>query len=238
MKKIAIFVEGQTELLFIDRLIQELAAESGLAVEHAEAIGGAVRARKINILKQTTLQPHHRYYVLIVNSAGDSNVKSDVIERYYSLKRSGYTAIIGLRDVYGQFQYKDVPRLRAMMKVGLPEIDDDGPSIDLFLAIMEIEAWILGEYTHFERISKNLSPERIRAALRLDLERDDLEQRWHPAEDLDRIYKLAGQRYTKQRNNLERTLDLLDYRFFISNVARRFSDAERLISLLNNQLSG
>src|SRR5688500_17500969 len=109
MRKIAIFVEGQTEMLFVDRLIQEIATETGLAVEHAEGIGGAVHARKIRILKQTTVQPHHRYYVLIVNSAGDSNVKSDVIERYYSLKRSGYSAIIGLRDVYGQFRYEDVP---------------------------------------------------------------------------------------------------------------------------------
>ena len=85
MTKIAIFVEGQTEMLFVDRLIQEIAEESGLAVEHAEAIGGSIRARQIRVLKRITLQSHHKFYVLIVNSAGDSNVKSDIIERYYSL---------------------------------------------------------------------------------------------------------------------------------------------------------
>lgn len=237
MRKIAIFVEGQTEMLFVDRLIQELASESGLAMEHAEAIGGAVRARQIKVLKRLTIQPHHRYYVLIVNSAGDSNVKSDVIERYHGLKRSGYSAVIGLRDVYGQFRYEDVPKLRAAMKVGMP-VEEDGPEVHLLLAIMEIEAWFLGEYTHFERVSPKLTLDRIRAALRFDPSLDDLEQRWHPAEDLDHIYKLAGTRYTKQRNNLERTLDVLDFRFFISNVSRRFSDAHRLITLLGNQLSG
>ena len=237
MRKIAIFVEGQTEMLFIDRLIQDLANEKGLAVEHAEAIGGAARARQIKLLKQLTIQPHHRYYVMIVNSAGDSNVKSDIIERYESLKRSGYSAIIGLRDVYGQFRYSDVPKLRAAMDVGMPP-DDSGPAVALMLAVMEIEAWFLGEHTHFSRVHPKLTIERIRGAVGFDPSRDDLEQRWHPSEDLDRIYKLVGARYTKQRSNLERTLELLDFRFFITHVSRRFSDATRLVSLLANQLSG
>ncbi len=235
MRKIAIFVEGLTEMLFVDRLIQELAEESGLAVEHAEAIGGAVRARQIRVLKRLTIQPHHRYYVLIVNCAGDSNVKSDIIERYHGLKRSGYSAIIGLRDVYGQFRYEDVPRLRGALEVGMPKKED--LPIELLLAVMEIEAWFLGEYTHFERVSPNLKIERIKKALQFDPSTDDLEKRKHPTEDLDRIYQLAGLRYSKQRNNLERTIELLDFRFFISNVSRRFPDAGRLIAVLGNQLS-
>ena len=235
MRKIAIFVEGQTELLFLDRLILELATESGLAVEHAEALGGATRARQLKFLKKQTLHPHHKIYVLIVNCAGDSNVKSDIIERYEGLRRAGYAAVFGLRDVYGMFRYEDVPKLRAMMRVGIPEGE---LPVHLILAIMEIEAWLLAEYTHFERVSRELTIDRIRKHLRFDPSRDDLEQRWHPAEDLDRIYNIAGTRYTKQRNNVERTLESLDYRFFISNVSRRFADAERLISLLGNQLSG
>ena len=236
MRKIAIFVEGLTEMLFVDRLIQELAEESGLAVEHAQGIGGAVRARQIKVLKRTTIQPHHRYYVLIVNCAGDSNVKSDIIERYHGLKQSGYSAIIGLRDVYEQFRYEDVARLRGALEVGMPKTDD--LPVELLLAIMEIEAWFLGEYTHFERVSPNLKLDRIKRTLQFDPSADDLEKRAHPAEDLDRIYQLAGLRYTKQRNNLERTIELLDFRFFISNVSRRFPDAGRLIVALGNQLSG
>jgi hypothetical protein len=234
MRKVAIFVEGQTELLFLDRLIMELADQSGLAVEHAEALGGATRARQLKFLKKQTLHPHHKYYVLIVNCAGDSNVKSDIIERYEGLRRAGYAAVFGLRDVYGMFRYDDVGKLRAMLNVGMPEGEIP---VHLFLAIMEIEAWLLGEYTHFQRVSPLLTIERIRQQMHFDPSRDDLEQRWHPAEDLDRIYKIAGTRYTKQRSNLERTLELIDFRFFISTVSRRFSDAARLISLLGNQLS-
>src|SRR5688572_9690876 len=108
MRKIAIFVEGQTELLFVDRLVQELAHESGLAVEHAEASGGASRARRWKFLKRLAIQPHHECYVLIVNCGGDSKVKSDILERYHGLKESGYSVILGLRDAYGQFRYEDV----------------------------------------------------------------------------------------------------------------------------------
>lgn len=234
MRKIAIFAEGQTEMLFLDRLVQVLARESGLAVEHAEASGGASRARRLQVLKRVTPQPLHRYYVLIVNCGGDSKVKSDIIERYHHLKEAGYSAILGLRDVYGQFQYEDVSRLRKELQFGLPQSD---PPVHLFLAIMEIEAWFLAEHSHYQKVSPELTVDRIHRKFHFDPSRDNLERRWHPAEDLDRIYRMAGQRYTKQRSNLERTLDLMDFPFFISHVARRFSDAERLIQVLGTQLS-
>jgi hypothetical protein len=235
MRKIAIFVEGQTEMLFVDRLIEEVADESGLAIEHAEATGGASHGRKWKLLKQQTLQPHLEYYVLIVNCGGDSKVKSDILERYYSLRQSGYSAIFGLRDVYGQFRYEDVARLRRELHSGLPHAD---PRVELLLAIMEIEAWLLGEYTHFARVNPGLTIDRIREKLNLDLLRDDLERRWHPAEDLDRIYQLAGLRYSKQRGSVERTLGLLDFHFFISSVTKRFPDAARLVGLLKRELPG
>ena len=234
MRKIAIFVEGQTELLFLDRLVQELAGKSGLAVEHAEGSGGATRARKWKLLKRLSIQPHHEYFVLIVNCGGDSKVKSDILERYHGLKEAGYAVIIGLRDVYGQFRYDDVPRLRREMSMGLPQ---NGPPIELLLSIMEIEAWLLAEHTHFQRVSPELTSERIRETIHFDPARDDIERRWHPAEDLDRIYRLAGVRYTKGRSNVERTLELIDFGFFISHAARRFRDAERLVALLNIQFS-
>jgi hypothetical protein len=233
MRKIAIFVEGQTEMLFVDRLLQELASESGLAVEHMEATGGATHARRLKVLKKLTVQPHHRFYVLIVNCGGDSKVKSDILERYRNLHQTGYSVIIGLRDVYGQFRYEDVPRLRRELMFGLPEGE---PTVELFLAVMEIEAWLLGEHTHFLRVSPELTTQRIREKMQFDPATDDLERRWHPAEDLDRIYRIAGLRYSKQRSNLERTLDVIDFQFFIFHVARRFRDAERLVRLLKEQI--
>ena len=186
------------------------------------------------MLKRVTPQPHHRYYVLIVNCGGDSKVKSDILERYHHLKESGYSAILGLRDVYGQFRYEDVTRLRNELHVGLPRSE---PEVHLFLAIMEIEAWFLAEHTHYRRVSPDLTLERIRREFHFDPEKDDLERRWHPAEDLDRIYQMVGQRYSKQRGNVERMLEVMDFPFFVSEVAGRFRDAERLVEVLRIQFS-
>lgn len=235
MRKLAIFVEGQTELLFLDRLVRELAEEKGLAIEHAEATGGATRARHVRVLKQPGSHQQHRYYVLLVNCGGDSRVKSDILERHRSLSHSGFSTVLGLRDVYGQFRLEDVPRLRAALHQGLPP---GPPEVEIFLSIMEIEAWFIAEHTHFKRLNPGLTLERVRQRLRFDPARDDLRQRWHPAADLDRIYQLGGFRYGKQRTSLERTFDLMDFRYFVEQVTRRFADAQRLVERIREELSG
>lgn len=229
MTRIAIFVEGHTELIFMDRLVQEFASEAGLAVEHAQGSGGAKRARRWKMYKQVTPGPQHKYYVLIVNCTGDSKVKSDILDRYDGLVRAGYSVIVGLRDVYGQFRHEDLERLRRTLSWGLPK----GPvGVELFLSVMEIEAWFLAEHTHFQRLSRMLTLELIRKNLGFDPARDDLQRREHPAEDMDRIYELAGFSYAKRINTLQRTVDLLDFRFFLSAVVCRFEDLEEMTRVL------
>ena len=81
-----------------------------------------------------------------------------------------------------------------------------------------------------------VTPEKVQKHLHLDV-RGNLERRSHPASDLDRVYRLARVRYSKQRSAVERTLDRLDFDFLISDVARRFEDLDRLIENLSRQLS-
>jgi hypothetical protein len=47
MKKMAIFVEGLTELKFIDRLLREIITERHLQIAHARASGGARGSRRV-----------------------------------------------------------------------------------------------------------------------------------------------------------------------------------------------
>ena len=221
MDKVAIFVEGQTELIFVDRLLRGLAEGSGLVIEHAEATGGGSGARRVRIFKHVALNPQHRIYVLIVNCCGDGNVKSDIRDRYYGLVQSGYSAIFGLRDVYGMFTYQQIPKLRAFLCLDLPT---DPIKVHLTLAIMEIEAWFLAEYTHFAKLNQNLTPQFIRKRLGFDPATDNLELRVHPTDDLDRIYRLCGHVYSKHRKHVQRTIDLLDYNFLRCCVSKRFDD--------------
>jgi hypothetical protein len=230
MNKIAIFVEGQTELIFADRLVRELAHGSGLAIEHAEAIGGASGARRVRVFKHAAQIDCRRIYLLIVNCCGDANVKSDIRDRYQGLVQEGYTAIFGLRDVYGTFTHQQVPKLRAFLNLNIPT---EPIAVHLILAIMEIEAWFLAEYTHFMKIDDTLTPDLIRRRVGFDPERDNLELRQHPSEDLNRVYRLTGHVYTKRRKHVQRTVDLLDYNFMRRNVAQRFGDLAAFIDGLS-----
>ncbi len=45
MNKLAIFVEGYTELLFVDKLIRELAAHNAVLIQWRKIVGGTTRKR-------------------------------------------------------------------------------------------------------------------------------------------------------------------------------------------------
>ena len=45
MKKLAVFVEGYTELVFVEKLIEEIAGAAKVLIEHREIRGGATTRR-------------------------------------------------------------------------------------------------------------------------------------------------------------------------------------------------
>ena len=55
MKKMAIFVEGETELRFIDRLIREIANEKNLRIVLERAFGGGARIARTYSLPSVRL---------------------------------------------------------------------------------------------------------------------------------------------------------------------------------------
>lgn len=56
MKKITFFVEGQTEQLFINKLLIEIAGQKNISVELEQFQGYGRRPTKIFILKQLQIQ--------------------------------------------------------------------------------------------------------------------------------------------------------------------------------------
>ena len=51
------------------------------------------------------------YYVLVYDCGGETNVKGYLMAQRDKLISNGYTMILGLRDVYPNFQREDVPKL-------------------------------------------------------------------------------------------------------------------------------
>ncbi|MTJ14217.1 hypothetical protein FJR11_16855 [Anabaena sp. UHCC 0187] len=95
MKKLAIFVEGQTEQIFVEKLLKEIAGRNNISIE-VRSINGKQGNRITTVIASDPLISTTKFHVLVYNSGSDNNVVSDMRDMYNSLSASGYERIIGL----------------------------------------------------------------------------------------------------------------------------------------------
>ena len=228
MNRLAIFVEGYTEVAYVEKLIEEIAGKNRVLIEHRRIQGGSSVKRTIKIIKAAKPATGQQYFVLLIDCGGDESVKTRIIEEHENLTRSGYSRIIGLRDVRPNFTYAEIPRL----EMNLPRyIRTSLAPVTFILAVMEIEAWFLSETTHFQRIDPSITVAAIKATLGFDPENDDLEQRNNPAEDLNNCYCIGGKTYTKRQAQV--TIDALDYLCFYMELQNKIKYLQRLIAVID-----
>ncbi len=233
MNKLAIFVEGQTEQIFVKQLLEEIAGAKKIRIETRKASGGRKGKRRLHLLQASRLDSGERFFVMIVDCGQDERVPSEIRDRYDGLVKAGYQAIIGIRDVYPE-KREAIPKLRQYLPY---RIRTDPVEVLFVLAVMEIEAWFIAEHTHFRRISEMLTMERIRAANGFDPSTDDVTLRDHPAADLDNIYRLTGYRYRKSKTHVERTVNVLDYAKVYLELGERLNDLQQLVDHIDVFLS-
>jgi len=224
-KKFAVFVEGLTEQEFTIRLITELAGKHGIAFEvHLQHQGklsfSELRSHQVPVI-----------HVLVANCCNDGQVKSQIIERYNSLKSTGYSLIIGLRDVY-PFTHNEIAVLEKNLAIGLPI---GSLPIHLHLAIMEIEAWFLEETTHFSRIDNKITTAEL-IANGFDPINTSASNLPHPAETLGKIYQSVGKGYSKSKRQVQRTIDALSYEELYVNTHKKAPSLEKFINSLETGL--
>src|SRR5688572_30774655 len=113
MKKLAAFVEGYTELVFLERLIQEIVNPNRVLIHNRKIRRGGKSGlpRSYGWVRPEAPEAGHEYHVLIFDCGNDDLVKQRIREEYDSLAKQGFTKIIGLRDVFPSFAYADVPKL-------------------------------------------------------------------------------------------------------------------------------
>lgn len=229
--KLALFVEGQTEQIFAEKLVRFLGEGADLAIRVKWLEGGRRTPRQAIKITGTRESEGHEFFVLIVNCGQDERVKSDIREDYDRLVSKGFQHIVGIRDVFSgsRDNRNNIERIRKGFQFGL-RTDPIAPA--LILAIMEIEAWLLAEYSHFPRIHPSLTPQRIRREFGFDPATDDMRLRDHPARDLEAIYFLETIPYDKSRQTAERTINHLDFSRIRDEVAARFDDLQRLVGLI------
>ena len=228
MNRLAVFVEGYTEVTFVERLIEEIAGEHKVLIEHREIRGGATTRRTMGLIKAAKRVTGQQYFVLIVDCGGDEQVKTRILEEHQNLTDKGYSRIISIRDVRPKFTYADIPRLEA----NLPRyVKTALIPVQFILAIMEIEAWFLAETTHYQKIDPSITVGAIEAALGFDPQTDDMEQRAVPANDLSNCYAIGGKSYLKHK--AKDTVDALDYTLIYMELCNKFRYLKQLIASID-----
>lgn len=218
MKRIAIFVEGLTEQILVRRMLETVMRRKNIAVQSVKITGGHNIRTSFTVMQAAQVNRNTDYYVLIYDCGGETNVKGYLMMQRESLVERGYTCILGLRDVYPNFSREEIPRLRKGLNYRVPQ---KGALTYIYLAVMETEAWFLGEHTHFRKVSSKLTPEFIQKHLGFNPKTENMEQRESPAYDLKNIYRLVNEDYTKKRSRLNTIIGKLDFRFFTGNLASK-----------------
>lgn len=227
MKRIAIFVEGRTEQLFVERLLREVAGNANIVIKSLKATKGLSFVNLEGIGNDAA-----KYCFLIFNCAAESRVKSAIIDRCEKLHKAGYEKIIGLLDVYPN-KRSELTEIKKQLRFGVPT---KFCPIIIILSIMEIEAWFLAEVSHFSRISPSINIQKIVKKLGFNPSTDNLEDREHPAKDLHEIYKIAGLAYKKQESKIKRTIDALDYANIYIELPAKNRSLKKLINEIEDSL--
>ncbi len=206
MIKIAFIVEGQTERIFLESFLNAYFTHPDFDIESKQLTRNSTR-----IVTKRRYEPQAlKFFFLILDVMGDSKVVSAIRERASGLiRQKGFNHIFGIRDVYPN-KSSEIPMIESLFN----RIFSNYPfsnKLTQILAVMEIEAWILAEYTVFERIDSSLTVDRINSELKISFDKDNIESYPHPAKTLQSIMEMAGRRYRKNLSGVHEICSRIDF---------------------------
>lgn len=216
-RKIALFVEGDTELIFVRSFL------NAWYNYDANLLG-------VECYKLQANQPHpvpypigsrnsENFYQIII--VGNDNIMSKMLERAESLGNAGFSLVVGLRDMFCDAYHKKSVHGRVVSSdlnerfiTSAQEIINNcslsnKSDIQIHYAIMEVESWLLGMDNILDLIDSNLTKEDVRIKLGLDLSKDPEKTIYHPAVELKKIFDLTGGQYDKHMDDTEKIISQL-----------------------------
>lgn len=214
--KTAVFVEGQTELIFVRELLLKYFEYQNISIDCYTLFTDS----SFNPTEYSFPNSEAKYYFQVINVGNDQGVLTRMLRREKAIWNAGFTKIIGLRDMYSR-EYREAVGNRVIdLTINQKFIDGHRSQIkseNIFFsfAIMEVEAWLLGLRKSLERMDAQLTSEYILDKLGYDLSAIDPEVTFfHPAADLQKIYSLVGKDYDKSKsgiNSLVSHIEKSDY---------------------------
>jgi len=231
-RRVAFFVEGQTEQIFVNRLIKDILGTQQINIIQKQFRGGT-NIPKQEIVRNSAFSRNPKYEILIFDCGSDNRVKSEILDNISNLRSRGYEMIVGLRDLY-PIPIAELEKLEKGLRFLPNKLKNESKYFDIIVAIHEIEAWFLAETNHLRKIDKRLTGKFIKERLGFDPFSMNAEQRVHPAKDLDNIYRLVGKSYTKRFGQTQRVVNKLDMNNIRNNIRYDIDSLDRLVNVLED----
>ncbi len=201
MRRVAIFVEGQSELIFVrEFLLKWFDYQVDLECRNL------FTDEKFDRADYDFSNPSANVHFQVINVGMDGNVLSRILSREQYLYNAGYEKIIGLRDMYSG-DYKKIVQDRTVdlqvngrfkqgTLVSINQKAKQPGQIRFCFAIMELEAWWIGIPSLWENI---------------DFELKQQNERWfsfpesvfHPAVFIDNLFQSKNNTYKKKKAEVE-----------------------------------
>ena len=238
--KYAVYVEGQSELLFVADVLQKY---SGYDPERCGFLCITLSADDFERMSfpQQGGEDSENYYQ-IVNVNNDNLVVSKLKKDIPGLISNGYNVLIGLKDVFGK-AYEQMmdgePRVdRAAIEemhkaqfgaIGAPE----GSDCRLHYAIMEYETWMLALIERYVT-SHGKDLVAVCSELGIDIAQDFEQTVYHPYPLVKKIFQACGEDYSKHGSESFSFLSMLTVEDYegLRNLGRCASFSKFLDSLL------
>ncbi len=225
MIKVAVFVEGQTELVFVREYLLKMFDYQDVWIECYTLFTD----NSFNTTEYAYPNSIAGYYFQIINVGNDNAVLARILKREQFLWNSGFCKIFGLRDMYSR-AYRDEVQDGAISeevnikflkgtRQTISERANRPDSIHFCFAIMEIEAWILGIDNLYNALDDSLLST-ITAKLGCDIKSIDPEKEFfHPSAVLTEIFRLKGMGYNKNKGDINAILGGFNKSDFLSLYA-------------------
>lgn len=217
--KVAIYVEGITEVGFVYQLIGEKYGWDWTKVQ-IECLNLSPQAAA-NDLRDIGQNDASDYF-LIYDSGSDTSVVSDIRGRFRGHMDQGFDKVVGLRDVYSE-SYIDLygRRLNQQniidfikdIQEPLEELDQTG-FIRVRFAVMETEAWMLALSDVFQKIDNSLDAKGLKTKAGFDVNSDPQTVYFRPYTKLEDIFKSIGKNYSKHWHEIKEIIFKLKWTDF------------------------
>jgi hypothetical protein len=233
MKKSVFVVEGQTERIFIEKLIEVVAGGLDYSVTSFEHHGDSF----IQLLSRgTATEEQAKFVIRIIDVGNDERVRSYVDdENIATFKEKGFLGVYGLRDKYtGNSREVNLDFNVARDKELSEKWELD---IAVVVAVQEVEAWFLSVPSFFAAYDNSLKIEKISSILGYDIAAIQVELIPHPAQTISKVLNTVGKQYKKKEKDVFKIIHNIDYETLYVHKSQVIPALGIFCSLIDSALS-